>query len=395
MGRKYEDIDPSLREFCRTPRQERIFDLLVEHGTCTKVAEIEGVHLSGIARTITQILERAAKQGRAPGHFNDGVAPGYTMGKVTIQRGPGGVERVWERQSPEDDTRRQELEAAYAALADDLPRLSPLRVPRHTLAELCNVYTLTDCHIGMLAWRKEGGEDWDLKIAERTLTGAFQAMVSASPDAKTCIIAQLGDFLHYDGLVPVTPTSGHILDADGRFGKMVEVAIRVLRAVIDEALAKHERVILVPAEGNHDMASSVWLRKMFKALYELEPRLEVIDSELPYYAYQHGETAIFWHHSHLKRLDQLPLMMAAQFPEIWGSTRRRFAHTGDKHHTEEKEHSGIVVMQHPTLAARDAYASRHGWHALRRATSITYHTRYGEVARNTVCPEMLEAPCAA
>ncbi len=50
----------------------------------------------------------------------------------------------------------------------------------------------------------------------------------------------------------------------------------------------------------------------------------------------------------------------------------------------------MTVIQHPTLAARDAYAARGGWIAERAITAITYHRDFGQVARNTVTPEMLE-----
>ena len=49
------------------------------------------------------------------------------------------------------------------------------------------------------------------------------------------------------------------------------------------------------------------------------------------------------------------------------------------------------VTQHPTLAARDAYAARGGWVTGREATSITYHKKFGKVGETTICPEMLEA----
>jgi len=128
---------------------------------------------------------------------------------------------------------------------------------------------------------------------------------------------------------------------------------------------------------------------MFSALYENEPRLTVVDSELPYYVHQHGDTMLAWHHGHLQKNSQLPLTFAAQFPKIWGNTTKRYCHTGHRHHVEEKEHSGMTVIQHPTLAARDAYAARGGWIAERQVTSITYSNKFGEVARNTVTPEML------
>jgi hypothetical protein len=275
-------------------------------------------------------------------------------------------------------------------MSEELPRLKSIDYKGVPVSTLCNLYVMTDCHVGMLAWHKEGGADWDLKIAERVLTGCFEQMVTSSPQAGTGIVAQLGDWLHSDGLLPVTPTSHHILDQDGRFSKIVQVSIRILRRLVDFALMRHEKVIILMAEGNHDMASSVWLRVMFKALYENEPRVQVIDSEVPYYVHKHGKCMIAFHHGHLKKNDALPILFASQYANVWGETTKRYAHTGHRHHVEEKEHSGMTVVQHPTLAARDAYAARGGWMAERQVSAITYHEEYGQVSKITVIPEMLE-----
>lgn len=311
--------------------------------------------------------------------------------RSTLRSADGAVVMEWEKTSLDREAEERARAVAFDALAAKLPRLPAARAPAVEIARLCTVYTLTDAHIGMLAWHREGGADWDLNIAERLITGCFAEAIKGTPHSGTAVLNQLGDLLHYDGLSAVTPTSGHILDADGRFTKMVEVAVRVLRRVIDMLLAKHERVHLVLAEGNHDMASSVWLRTMFKALYEKEPRITVDDNALPYYVYVHGETLLAFHHSHLKKNSQLPLLIAAQFAREWGATTRRYIHTGNLHHVEEKEHCGATVIQHPTLAARDAYAARGGWFADRAMSAITYHDRFGQVGRVTVCPEMLEA----
>jgi hypothetical protein len=84
-------------------------------------------------------------------------------------------------------------------------------------------------------------------------------------------------------------------------------------------------------------------------------------------------------------------LFAATFPALWGATTKRYCHVGHRHHVDEKEHSGMKVTQHSTLAARDAYAARGGWTSERQAVAITYHAKYGEVGRVTVTPEMLEA----
>jgi hypothetical protein len=50
----------------------------------------------------------------------------------------------------------------------------------------------------------------------------------------------------------------------------------------------------------------------------------------------------------------------------------------------------MVVEQHRTLAASDAYASRGGWMSGRDAQVITYHATHGEVGRIVVNSRMCE-----
>lgn len=384
-------IDPKLKEYA-TEIQKRRIDLLNEYGSYGAVAKMEGVDRQAIKKSISGLKVRAARLGYSPDHDMVHTVPeGFQVkGVSTYYNADGKPSGQWVKSSADDVRRKQLMEEAFAAMSEDLPRLESVQYKGVPISTLCNLYVMTDCHVGMLAWHKEGGEDWDLKIAERVLTGCFEQMVMSSPQASTGIVAQLGDWLHSDGLLPVTPTSHHILDQDGRFSKIVQVSIRILRRLVDFALSRHEKVIILMAEGNHDMASSVWLRVMFKALYENEPRVQIIDSELPYYVYKHGKCMIAFHHGHLKKNDALPILFASQYANIWGETTKRYAHTGHRHHVEEKEHSGMTVVQHPTLAARDAYAARGGWMAERQVSAITYHEQYGQVSKITVIPEMLE-----
>jgi len=385
-------IDAQLASYA-TVRQLEYLEAIEKHGNNTQAAKALGVNRRAVDRSIRSLRMHAAKMGYAPSHgMTKTVPPGFTVrGVSSYYDVDGKLKGQWVKAGADDEQREAAMRAAAEAMSEELPRLDPVTPPSVSIAQLATLYTLTDSHVGMLAWRKEGGADWDLKIAESTLVGCFAQMVQSSPSAKIGFVNQLGDFLHYDSATaPVTPQSGHMLDADGRFSQMVTVAVRVLRRVVDLALAKHEKVIVLMAEGNHDIASSVWLRVMFRALYENEPRVEVVDSELPYYAYQHGKTLLAFHHGHMKKNDQLPILFASQFPKLWGDTVKRYCHTGHRHHTEEKEHSGITVIQHPTLAARDAYAARGGWISERSVTAITYHAEYGQVSRTTVTPEMLQ-----
>jgi hypothetical protein len=130
---------------------------------------------------------------------------------------------------------------------------------------------------------------------------------------------------------------------------------------------------------------------MLSALYENEPRVEVVQCENPYPVIQHGKTMLAVHHGHKVKNEDLPGIFATMYAPMWGQTTRRYCHVGHRHHKEvqAKEFNGMIVEQHQTIAAKDAYAVRGGWLAQRSITSITYSDRYGEVGRSTVTPEML------
>lgn len=380
-----------LLKYCESDRQRKIVHACIEHTTKREAANQVGIAERNVFKCLKLLRAKAALAGECPERDLNYPLPYGQQIKGTstlIDKKTGESRLQWVKTDVDAETKAEIQRQAIEALKSELPAYQPVAFKATTVSDLATVYTLTDCHVGMRSWAQETGADWDLDIAERVLTETFQALVLSSPHSETAVVAQLGDFLHADNINPVTPTSGHLLDADGRYSKVVQVAIRILRQVIRTALSKHKKVIVLMAEGNHDLSSSIWLREMFKAVYEREPRVTVIDTPLPYYVYQHGNVMLSWHHGHLRKNDQLPLLFAAQFPGIWGETTKRYVHTGHRHHTEEKEHSGMTVVQHPTLAARDAYAARGGWIAERRAVAITYHKSFGEVSRVSVLPEM-------
>lgn len=293
------------------------------------------------------------------------------------------------------------LDAKMAMLQDiaPLPPISLLPNLTHH-SSMVNTMVLSDCHIGGLAWKPEVGADWDLKIAEELLVDAFRVMIQESPDAETCFISLMGDWLHYDLPDPLTTLSGNILSADGRREKMIDVAIRVAKKVIMEALARYPKVVLLIAEGNHDIVSAIWLRKLFAERFYENKRLEVIQNPLPFYAWEFGDVMLGWHHGHMKAVgnkksvavknaEQLAAIFADEFASIWGRSTKRYIHTGHLHTKIELEPRGAQVIQHPTLASRDDHAARHGWASLRNALCITYHEKFGEKRRETISPELV------
>lgn len=388
-------MDEKLLEFATSEGHKRIIEACIETGSQNGAATKLGLSRSTIRSALRVLEERAASKGYSPRHdWKRPVPEGFfAKGVSTLYNKDGEVSAQWVKGQIDNDKREELLKATAQGLADGLKKAPPVKAPKKSNAELCNLYVITDAHLGALCWEKETGGKWDLDEAERVIVGAFLESIKRSPPASVGVVAQLGDFLHYDSLEAVTPASKHVLDADSRYSKVVRASIRVLRQVIKAALAKHERIHFVIAEGNHDPAGSVWLRHLFAAFYEDEPRMEVNDSELPYYSVTHGETLLGFHHGHkrtIKGASASTLALTFANTPDWGATSHRYIHTGHLHSREVSEVTGCILEQHPTLAAPDAYAARGGWGSRRAMHSITYHAKHGEVGRVTVRPEMLD-----
>jgi len=87
-------IDAKLYEYA-TPRQREFLDAIAQHGSARAANVALGLSSDVVGKSLRRLKAFAARMGYAPGHFENGTAPGYVMGKVTVQRaGDGTVERT-------------------------------------------------------------------------------------------------------------------------------------------------------------------------------------------------------------------------------------------------------------------------------------------------------------
>jgi hypothetical protein len=384
-------IDSNLFQFC-TPRQKEILEAVNLYGSAKAASAQLGLNKDAASKAYMYVRRKAARSGYSPEHdFIRPVPDGYVAkGVSTYYNSEGKPSGQWVKASLSHEALVDAIRETIDGFKDDIPPASAIVAPAASEEHLCNLYTFTDYHLGMLAWHQEGGSDWNISLAEKTIIAALAQMIDQSPKAHTAVVNIQGDFLHTDGKTPVTPASKHVLDADSRFPKIRRAAIRIIRSLVVMSLHRHQEVQLIIAEGNHDEESAGWLADLFAVHYEEEPRVIVNDSVLPFYVLEWGNTMLGIHHGHKVKNESLPLLFAAQFPQQWGRTTRREIHCGHRHHRDEKEYNGVTVVQHPTLAARDAYAARGGWIADRAAWAITYHKKYGAVGRVMITTEMLE-----
>lgn len=362
---------------------DEIIEALREHGSDRAAAKALGMGKSSVQERRKALV----RKGWSPQHgWTHTVPDGFKIKGVSSLYGRNGqLVGQWVKSSEDAERQKELMGAALQALKDEIVPVPASKAPPTQFNdELLNCYVITDFHMGMLAWRDETGADWDLDIAERTLVEWFRQAIAQAPSSRQAVLAQISDFLHFDGMDAVTPASKHLLDADTRFSKLVRVAIRVLRQVISMLLDKHNELHVVMADANHDPVSQIWLREWLAVFYSAEPRVTVDTSPSPYNAYEFGNTALFFHHGHKRKVSNVAEVFAAQFRELFGRTKHAYAHMGHLHSVDVKETNLMIVEQHRTLAAPDAYAARGGWLSGRDAKVITYHREYGEVGRVTV-----------
>ena len=387
-------MEHPMMQFATTNKRRELFQkVFVEGISIRSSAKAIGMDLRGAARAISTAKENAAKQGYSPEHdWSHAVPDGHKIkGVSTYYNEDGNVSAQWVKSQTDEQRQFEILCERLDSAIEGLKPFKPSKAPAAVNDSLLSLLTITDFHLGMYAWEAETGADWDLHIARDVFLNSISDMIIACPKSGTGMLCQLGDFLHWDGILSATtPMSGHALDADSRYGKLVELAMSVMTEAVKMMLNRFGKVVIVSAEGNHDVSGSIWLRKHIKHLFADEPRVEVIDNEFPYYAYLHGETMLGFHHGHKMKLAQLHKLFASEprFRQMWGEANYTYIHTGHYHHEKVVEDGGAIAEQHPTLAARDAYAARGGWVSRSGAKVITYDKIDGEISRITVRPRL-------
>lgn len=431
---KFIPRDANLRQYA-TDRQWEVLETYWREGSAPKAVRALGLkHKSSVSQALKAVLKRAARAGYMPQHPNfnipGGVPDGYklwgqtplvnadgtlskrwdktrlegmdpaearslpdpkrTVKLATLTDNEGRVIQQWNTEKPED-VARETAWADYArALAVDLPRLEPVAAPAGLCDDLCVGIPVGDLHAGLLAWHEEnGGANYDLEECERLFMGAIDRLIEATPAAAIGVLAVLGDFSHYDSLKPVTPAHGNQLDADSRPAKMVRVALRLLRYAAEAMRRRYGLVHIIFSAGNHDPYTAIFMREALATIYEDEPRVTVDTSPRLYHYYVFGLNLLGVHHGDKTKLQDLPLIMAADRREEWGRTRYRYWWTGHVHHDQVKDIQGVRCESFRVLPPPDAWADGAGYRSMRDIKAIVFHKEYGEVARHTVNPEML------
>lgn len=237
----------------------------------------------------------------------------------------------------------------------------------------------------MYAWKPETGANFNLKIAAKITKGAFDNLIARAPDAHTGVLICLGDLVHADTKRAVTEASGHLLDVDSRWQRVMKVTLETFEHAIYRLLAKHEKVVARFCEGNHDPQASFNIATSIAEHFRNEPRVTIDLCPANYWYFSFGKTLLGATHGHKCKTAKLPSIMAAMVPKWWGRSNCRVQYQGHLHHMRTEEFNGCVVHVMQTLAPADAYAAGAGYLSGRSMALDIYHRRVGFLTRH-LCP---------
>ena len=248
------------------------------------------------------------------------------------------------------------------------------------------VLSPTDLHLGMLAWGEEAGEDYDSDIAVDLAARAVADLLAkaAGFPAERIALVLGNDWYHADrtaGGAGGQTAAGTQVDVDTRFQKMFRTGRRLAVQMVDmcRAVAPVE-VIFVP--GNHDSERAFYLGDSLQSWYRQDAAVTVRNDPRPRHYLHYGVNLLGMCHGHRERKNELALIMAQEMPQAWAATWTRDWLTGHLHRRgeREEEHTGVRIVEQPSLAGRDGWHAGQGYIHRRACEARIYHHDEGLAA---------------
>jgi len=375
-----------------TLRQQEIYDCYYKNECNTKKTADE----IGITDTaIKKALFYCAKKGKTvtPDTFNECLPAGFGVTKTTIQRRlnkeTGLLEVVgdWPRGAPLE----QNSEQLFEYLKARVPQ-SPAVImkPNGANKNIQLEWTLADIHYGMLAWRKETGEDYDIKIAKNLILDSASDIFSRAGKVKETVLVFMGDNFHTDFYSGVTEESRNSLDCDSRFPKMIKTGIETFISAIEICLQFSELVKVIVLYGNHDKQTSTILPLILDIYFKNEHRVRVDLSPAKAHYNYWGKVATMYHHGDKTTKARLCSDFALHCAKQGIQAEYFYVKQGHLHKELIEDVNGVTFEIVPSPLAKEYYAKASNYCAKRATVATMYHKEYGELDRYSITPQALK-----
>jgi len=251
------------------------------------------------------------------------------------------------------------------------------------------VIDIADLHINKYAEAHLTGADYNSKIAvERAIEGTKGLIQKASGFNIEKVVFVIGnDVLNTDNLTK--STSKHTpQDTDVNWFKAFNIAKDCYIKCIELCMQVAD-VDIIHCPSNHDEMSGcllaqtlhAWFRQSKNITFDISPKYRKY--------YQYYSNMLEFEHGHKGKMSNLPLQMANEQPQMWASTKFRYAYLHHVHHQDKtqfksgKDFTGCNVTYLRSPSSADLWHAESGYNNMVAVEGFLHSKDMGRVSHIT------------
>lgn len=240
-----------------------------------------------------------------------------------------------------------------------------------------------DIHIGKLVEAFETGENYNCQVAVKRVREGVQGLIEKSKGFNIDKILFIGgnDILHID-TPNRTTTSGTPQDTDGNWYSNFLTAKKLYVEIL-EMLLPIANVHFTFNPSNHDYMSGFFLADVIQTWFRDCQHITFDCSIAHRKGFLYGKNLIGTTHGDGAKNQDLPLLMATEFPAEWSKSKHRYVYTHHVHHKISKDYIGITVESLRSPSGTDSWHHKKGYLSIKAVEGFIHHKEFGQVARLT------------
>lgn len=385
----------SLTGYCNV-RQLEILEAVISEGSNRKAAKLLSVSESTVRSSLLTVRRKAALKEPALHDYTQTLPEGFVIKGASQYIGKDGtVQGQWIKSNAYQEAYNEMIKGAILEFVADVQPIPVTASPLDFQSDIIPWIQIGDAHIGMLAHASETNDSFDLNIAERELCTAISILIDEMPLCERMVINDLGDATHYSNMKGETNASGHALDYDGRFPKMIRAYSRIMRFIVDKCLTKCRFLDVIINQGNHSEENDIWMAELLRVAYAHTGRVKVLDNDTVFIGYRMGNTFVMTHHSHKCPPTRMIGVMTSDFRKDFGETQFHYIDMGHvHHHFVSKEHPSVIIESWNHLAPNDKWGHDSGYRSRKAITVVLRSKTYGDVGRRVLSIEEIKSRIA-
>lgn len=231
-------------------------------------------------------------------------------------------------------------------------------------------------HCGLLSWRNETSNDYDLRICADQFLEQINDIVNRCKQSNKrftdVYICSLGDIIHVDNDNNTT-TKGTIQQVDGRIAKIFDYAFNIMNTTIDWLRPLGAKIHYVYLCGNHDRNTGYYLAKCLE-LANRDVKFDITPK--PQKAIHFGNCLVGLTHGDYPKKNR-GIWLLNDYRKEFGNSTVVEEHCGHIHCEEARAYNGILVRSVLAPTGASYWENQQGYRSQRGIQSFVWDKQKG------------------